>query len=270
MAVEFKALPLLTLALTLALTVFAACASGGQNGNSDFYQSEEYVELTGNIGESGAIEKVRFRTEDSEDLWGSIFGEGEIAIVLTHMRGRDQSSWFPFARLASDSGYKVLTFDFRGYGKSTGKRDTRMDRDLEAAVAYVRAKGARQVILIGASMGGTTAIELAPEVNAQGVAALSPPSSFGKINALNAVSSMLIPLLLIVAENDPPFTGDARNIETAAAATQFLELPGQQHGTNLFAEHSDQISGILLSFIDRWTDDSLVASEETQSQSVED
>tara|TARA_Y100000739_G_C20365070_1_gene354016 strand:+ start:156 stop:632 length:477 start_codon:yes stop_codon:yes gene_type:complete len=158
-----------------------------------------------------------------------------------------------------------MTFDFRGYGKSTGTRDTRMDRDLEAAVAYVRAKGAKQVILIGASMGGTAAIEIAAEIDVQGVAALSPPTSFGRINALGAVSSMLIPLLLIVAENDPPFTSSAREIETAAAATQFLELPGQEHGTNLYSAHIDQVSGILLTFIDRWTDDSFVASEKTES-----
>lgn len=251
----------IALSIVLILSALPACSSSIESPTN----SDQFVQLADDIGESGATETVRFRTEDSEDLWGSIFGDGEIAVILSHMRGRNQTSWFPFARLASTSGYKVMTFDFRGYGKSTGTRDTRMDRDLEAAVAYVRAKGAKQVILIGASMGGTAAIEVAAEIDVQGVAALSPPTSFGRINALGAVSSMLIPLLLIVAENDPPFTSSAREIETAAAATQFLELPGQEHGTNLYSAHIDQVSGILLTFIDRWTDDSLVASEKTES-----
>jgi len=251
----------IALSIVLILSALPACSSSIESPTN----SDQFVQLADDIGESGATETVRFRTEDSEDLWGSIFGDGEIAVILSHMRGRNQTSWFPFARLASTSGYKVMTFDFRGYGKSTGTRDTRMDRDLEAAVAYVRAKGAKQVILIGASMGGTAAIEIAAEIDVQGVAALSPPTSFGRINALGAVSSMLIPLLLIVAENDPPFTSSAREIETAAAATQFLELPGQEHGTNLYSAHIDQVSGILLDFIDRWTDDSLVASEKTES-----
>jgi len=249
------------LSIVLILSALPACSSSIESP----IDSDQFVQLADDIGESGATETVRFRTEDSEDLWGSIFGDGEIAVILSHMRGRNQTSWFPFARLASTSGYKVMTFDFRGYGKSTGARDTRMDRDLEAAVAYVRAKGAKQVILIGASMGGTAAIEIAAEIDVQGVAALSPPTSFGRINALGAVSSMLIPLLLIVAENDPPFTSSAREIETAAAATQFLELPGQEHGTNLYSAHIDKVSGILLTFIGRWTDDSLVASEKTES-----
>ena len=251
----------IALSIVLILSALPACSSSIESPTN----SDQFVQLADDIGESGATETVRFRTEDSEDLWGSIFGDGEIAVILSHMRGRNQTSWFPFARLASTSGYKVMTFDFRGYGKSTGTRDTRMDRDLEAAVAYVRAKGAKQVILIGASMGGTASIEIAAEIDVQGVAALSPPTSFGRINALGAVSSMLIPLLLIVAENDPPFTSSAREIETAAAATQFLELPGQEHGTNLYSAHIDQVSGILLDFIDRWTDDSLVASEKTES-----
>ena len=234
----------IALSIVLILSALPACSSSIESPTN----SDQFVQLADDIGESGATETVRFRTEDSEDLWGSIFGDGEKAEMISHMIGRNQTSCFPFARIASTSGYKVMTFDFRGYGKSTGTRDTRMDRDLEAAVAYVRAKGAKQVILIGASMGGTAAIEIAAEIDVQGVAALSPPTSFGRINALGAVSSMLIPLLLIVAENDPPFTSSAREIETAAAATQFLELPGQEHGTNLYSAHIDQVSGIMLDF----------------------
>jgi len=213
----------------------------------------------------GVDEIVRFRTEDSEDLWGSVFGSGEIAVILTHMRGRDQTSWFPFARFIAESGYKVFTFDFRGYGKSTGIKDTRMDRDLEAAIAYMRAKGAQQVVLIGASMGGTAVIELASESQVQGVAALSPPAEFGRINALTAVESMVIPLLLIVSENDYQYYSDARKIESAAAATQFLVVEGQQHGTNMIAEHRNEIFANLLAFLDRWTDDRLLTTVQTES-----
>ena len=140
-----------------------------------------------------------------------------------------------------------------------------MNRDLEAAVAYMRAKGAKEIILIGASMGGTAVIELALEAQVQGVVALSPPMAFGRIDALEAVKSMIIPLLLIVAENDRPYYSDARELENAAAATQFLSLPGQQHGTNLFIEHRNEVFANLLAFLDRWTDDSLLAGVQTES-----
>ena len=248
--------------LTIGFLGLISCASDDGSPEGD--------PLNSSIDETapdviGVDEVIRFRTEDSEDLWGSIFGSGEIGVILTHMRGRDQSSWFPFARIASESGYKVLTFDFRGYGKSTGTKDMRMDRDLEAAVAYMRAKGAKQVVLIGASMGGTAVIELASELQVQGVAALSPPAEFGRINALTAVESMVIPLLLIVAENDSQYYSDARKIEYAAAATQFLLIEGQQHGTNMIAEHRNEIFANLLAFLDRWTDDRLLTTVQTES-----
>ena len=140
-----------------------------------------------------------------------------------------------------------------------------MDRDLEAAIAYMRAKGAQQVVLIGASMGGTAVIELASESQVQGVAALSPPVEFGRINALTAVESMVIPLLLIVSENDYQYYSDARKIESAAAATQFLVVEGQQHGTNMIAEHRNEIFANLLAFLDRWTDDRLLTTVQTES-----
>ena len=248
--------------LSITYAIVTACASDDGPPEVD--------PLTASINEDdakapGVDEIIRFRTEDSEDLWGSVFGAGEIAVILAHMRGRDQTSWFPFARFVAESGYKVLTFDFRGYGKSTGTKDTRMDRDLEAAIAYMRAKGAKQVVLIGASMGGTTVIELASESQVQGVAALSPPAEFGRINALTAVESMVIPLLLIVAENDSQYYSDARKIESAAAATQFLLIEGQQHGTNMIAEHRNEIFANLLAFLDRWTDDRLLTTVQAES-----
>ncbi len=248
--------------LSIGFLGLMSCASDDGPPEDDPLNSS-IVETTPDV--IGVDEVIRFRTEDSEDLWGSIFGSGEIGVILTHMRGRDQSSWFPFARIASESGYKVLTFDFRGYGKSTGTKDTRMNRDLEAAIAYMRAKGAKQIILIGASMGGTAVIELALEAQVQGVVALSPPMAFGRIDALEAVKSMIIPLLLIVAENDRPYYSDARELENAAAATQFLLLSGQQHGTNLFIEHRNEVFANLLAFLDRWTDDSLLAGVQTES-----
>ena len=144
-------------------------------------------------------------------------------------------------------------------------KDTRMNRDLEAAVAYMRAKGAKEIILIGASMGGTAVIELALEAQVQGVVALSPPMAFGRIDALEAVKSMIIPLLLIVAENDRPYYSDARELEMLQQQHNFCPLYGQQHGTNLFIEHRNEVFANLLAFLDRWTDDSLLAGVQTES-----
>jgi len=243
------------LKLPVIATIFAAlllpaCTStnsGSTGPEEDRFQETPY-EGVENPSEPTV---VRFITEDNEDISGFLFnGGGDVGIVLAHMRGRGQSTWFEFANKASESGYVVLTFDFRGYGNSTGKKDKRMDRDLEAAVRYMSlVQKVREVVIIGASMGGTAAIAIADEFNVAAVAALSPSTTFGRIDALEAASSMTTPLYLVVAENDPPFNGYVNSLRTTASTTRYLEMTGSQHGTNLFAEHNDELTEQLLAFV---------------------
>ena len=216
--------------------------------DSDTRNSQNALEEA--IDKPEGTEVVRFATEDGEDISGLIFGAGDIGIVLAHMRGRDQSSWYAFAQKAKESGYVALTFDFRGYGESTGTKDKRIDRDLEAAVRYMAiVENVRKVVIIGASMGGAAAIEIADELNVDAVAALSPPITFGRIDALEAASSMRTPLLLVVAENDPPFNSYVNSFRATTSASRFLPMTGNEHGTNLFADHEEELTEQLLAFV---------------------
>ena len=231
----------------LALPI-QACGSG--SSVSPLQSIENLEEVSETITDPVATKQARFATGDGEEISGLVYGQGDIGIVLAHMRGRGQSSWAEFATVASDSGYVVLTFDFRGYGDSTGTKDKRMDRDLEAAVRYMLfVENVRKVVIVGASMGGTAAITIADEYSVAAVAALSPSISYGRIDALEAASTMKTPLLLVVAENDPPFNGYANRLITAASTTRYLEMAGSQHGTNLFAEHKDELTEQLLAFV---------------------
>ena len=110
------------------------------------------------IARNIATQPVKFATEDRITLSGQVFnGGGDMAVILSHAFPTDQRSWTAFARmLAEDHGYVVLTFDFRGYGDSGG--DTiipDIDRDVRAALGFIRRSGVARVVLIGASMGGT-------------------------------------------------------------------------------------------------------------------
>ena len=67
----------------------------------------------------------------------------------------------PIGRL----GYRVLTFDFRGYcpggdaGCSEGEKNIpAIWQDVEGAVAALRSKGVTRLALVGASMGGTASL----------------------------------------------------------------------------------------------------------------
>jgi len=192
---------------------------------------------------------VQFATPDGETLEGAVFGDGEVGIVLAHMRGRDKTTWYDFADSAVQSGYRVLAFDFRGYGGSTGERDTDLDVDLIAAVEYLRLQGISKTVVMGASMGATATINVASRLELSGAVSLSAPGNFSGLDAAAVASSIVEPLLLVSAENDQPFADTAVEIDSVASATQLQIFAGGAHGTNLFAEYDAELTTLLLDFV---------------------
>lgn len=196
-------------------------------------------------------EAVEFSTPDGVLLAGTLFSsgsDGSGAIVLAHMRGADRSTWEPFAEVAAGNGFRVLTFDFRGYGDSDGERDTLLDVDLTAAVEHLERDGAESVVVMGASMGGTAAINVASKLDLAGAASLSAPADFQGLPALDVAADVDEPLLLIVAEDDQPYAGAAVSISETAPDNRLETFEGGAHGTNLFSDHPDDLAGALLTF----------------------
>ncbi|MBW8742243.1 MAG: hypothetical protein JF623_06375 [Acidobacteria bacterium] len=64
-----------------------------------------------------ASDAVSFKTADGVDLSGRIFGPANATagVVLAHTLSGDQTKWFGFADRLAGQGFRVLTFDFRGY-----------------------------------------------------------------------------------------------------------------------------------------------------------
>jgi uncharacterized protein len=77
-------------------------------------------------------------------------------------------------------GYDVLSFDYRGYGRSEGvPTEAGLYEDALAAYTYLTRTGIspRQIILAGQSLGSAVAVELATRVTSAGVALFSPIDS---------------------------------------------------------------------------------------------
>lgn len=93
-------------------------------------------------------------------------------VVLAHGWGGQQGAELKrFAKWLHDAGYNVLSFDFRNSGGSGGTQCTmgyEEQWDLQAAIDQAVGKGAKRIAVMGRSMGGATAIELAardPRIN---------------------------------------------------------------------------------------------------------
>ncbi len=192
---------------------------------------------------------VRFTTPDGEELAGDLYGDGTRGVVLAHMRSRDRSTWDTFARAAAADGNHVLTFDFRGYGDSSGTRDQALDTDLLAAIDFLRSQGATQIVVAGASMGGTAAVNVASRTDLAGAISLSAPADFLGLPALAVAADVGEPLLIVTAEGDQPYADTAVELAELAPVSQLQILSGNRHGTNLFADHGDTLTTSMLDFI---------------------
>jgi dienelactone hydrolase len=190
--------------------------------------------------------EVSFTTSDGVRLAGRLFGPRDAAsgVVLAHMLPADQSSWYPEATHLAGQGYRVLTFDLRGYcpggdaGCSQGTKDLNAaPTDLTAALSFLRENGPTRVALIGASVGGIAALIVASQqTNVLAVVALSAPQV---IDSLSAGAEILANItgakLFIAGLGDPASAAQAaENLDAQSPDPKRIEIvPTDDHGTDL-------------------------------------
>ena len=182
---------------------------------------------------------VTMRAADGASIYGVEVGTGTAGIVLGHQYFSDHCEFMQFARDLAALGYRALTFDFRGYGASTGGNSARLDLDVAAAVARLRADGATRIKLVGASMGGTAVLVAASRITppVDGVVSLSGPTFFRGLNAVQAVRRSHVPVRFAVDRLDRRFAGNATYLMKAAAAKDkaILRLSGAGHGSAILS-----------------------------------
>lgn len=226
----------------LALILVPAVACGDPTTSTP---SPEVIETAESVARTVTIPAPPSTTPISGDdemdpivLDGRVFGSGDTGVILAHMRPSDQTSWFPFATELAETGeYTVLTFDFRGYGESTGdKQFDRIDTDLEAAFDYMRdTLQLEDVFIIGASMGGTAALIVGERLPVAGIVSISSPSQFPPLDAEATVGGITAPKLFITSKDDVPAErSQERFWELAQEPKEQVVYEGDAHGTDIF------------------------------------
>jgi alpha-beta hydrolase superfamily lysophospholipase len=189
---------LASLLVTLALLVPSGADAGGSPPT-----------LTEKCGDAPGVSAQPFwiTTSDGVRLYAIEAGSGPVGIVLAHESPANLCGWLPYIPTLTAAGFRVLAFDFRGFGDSVAPATAAFrafDRDLAATVARVRADGASRVFLMGASYGGAIALTYAPRLKLDGVISLSGeiylPSS--KANALVSAPRLRAPLLIVGSRHD--------------------------------------------------------------------
>ena len=173
--------------------------------------------------------------------------------MFAHQVAGDRCQWLAFARELAAKGYRALVFDMRGYGASAGVQNVNPDQDVVGAAAELQRRGARRIVLIGASMGGTGVVAAAPRIRPQvsGVVELSAPIAFGGADARSAVRKFKGPVLFIAGRDDGDYASASRTLYRRAVsrAKHLVIAPTSWHGVDLIARPS--VKKVVLDFIRR-------------------
>lgn len=234
-------LPTLAIATALALS---GCGGGGDTPADAAAPTTEFTPppapAPGVTCEDEAADGTAVHFGPEEKLGGITFGSGTKAVVLLHQADGSLCQWVPYAKELAESGYLALAFD-KPKGFSSGNAAPGNAAAVVAAVTYLRGKGATDVTLIGASMGGTAvlaaAVQATPPVN--GVIALSPPTYYDGTDALALVPKLAVPVLYAASDKDAQFGDNVRKFDAATPPgvdRKLLVLDGGDHGVDLVDE----------------------------------
>jgi esterase/lipase len=230
--------PATVVALALLL---AACGSGNAAQPSPSSTEPQAASYCGQL--VGPGKAVSFKAEqDGTVLRGIEFGTSGTGVVLAHQDQGSVCEWLPFGNKLAAKGYHVLAFDFGGEGDSDKHPSgPSISGDVVSAAKWLRSRGATDLVLMGASKGGTASLAATTKLDPgpKAVVTLSAPTTFDAADALSAVPKVTFPVLYIAGEYDSPFDADAKQLYDAtppAVHRQLLVVPSaSEHGTALFA-----------------------------------
>ena len=152
----------------------------------------------------------------------------------------------------------VLAYDWRGLGDSTGTRDwTRADKDLADAISVVRGRGAKQIVLVGGSLGGMASLKNAGIPELAGIVVISSPrtvQSGGQtfVVSESELTSIRAPKLFVGSRNDKivAYAETVNLFNLAGEPKQMQSYDGSAHGSDILkTTNREALITLLLEFI---------------------
>jgi alpha/beta superfamily hydrolase len=211
------------------------------------------------------VTAIRFDTEDGLSLEGELrHADGRVrgTSVLCHPHPRHGGSkdhpvlWALRNDLASDRGFTVLVFNFRGVMGSEGTYGGGEEelRDVAAAVDRVREEAGGPTILVGWSFGAWVALRHAlRDDRVAAVALLGIPLGAGSgtraLPTLEELEDLHLPVLLVAGDQDPICPLPAlRDLGGWIAHAETVVFQGADH---LFGRRERELAGVVGHWFDR-------------------
>lgn len=199
-------------------------------------------------------------SSDGETLLGDLYGAlpAGRAAILVHGQQWDASGWRDIAERFVARGLTALALNLRGYDGSSGKTNKYAPpkpwspvADLRAAKALLRERGAREIALVGASMGGHAILASSFEADVECIVSVSAPVTAVPDELSKRITGRK---LFVCADHDS--LGAAPNVlqcfDVASRPKTMLMFGGSQHSRALFkAPYGDEAVQAIVDFVAR-------------------
>lgn len=266
----------------LFLLVATGCRVSGQLSpllpleQAIVFQPSVYPE--GDWSPSGlAFEDAWFQAHDGTELhgWYVAHSRPRGVVLFCHGNAGNVATWSETLRVLNERHrLAVMSFDYRGYGRSAGKpSELGILQDARAARRWVATRTGvteSDVILMGQSLGGAVAVDLAsrdgaralvlartftslPDVGASHMPWLLPDWNMTmQMDSLSKIRQYPGPVLISHGDADEivPFTQAQALYEAAQGPKQFFREPGGKHN-DLRSEAYHVTLEEFLTFVDR-------------------
>jgi alpha/beta superfamily hydrolase len=156
---------------------------------------------------------VTLSTDDGVSLEAqlALSADSDAGMVICHphpLYGGDMDNpvVVRIAEVAAALGIATLRFNFRGVGRSTGAHGggeaERLDITAALGALRSRLRSPSRVVLAGYSFGSVVSASVAPGASLAGLALIAPPLAMTGDHVLAALSSLTIPILVVIGAND--------------------------------------------------------------------
>jgi alpha-beta hydrolase superfamily lysophospholipase len=240
----------------LAVLALAACG-----GSSHKLASNGAPSVASTCGTAVHASTYFLKTGDGVRIYTAATGGGSKAVVLLHESGgAGLCGWLPTLRWLAANDIRAVAINFRGYppsGTPSLAAYHHYAQDIQTAVDAAHTLGAKEVFVMGASMGGAATVAEAPELkDVAGVISLSGelelPTS--ELDAIGAAPKITVPFLFVGSEADGYVLGsEARRLTRAVGSRdkQVHIFDGGYHGWDLLdvAPYRARVKALLLDWL---------------------
>lgn len=185
---------------------------------------------------AAAAQEYRIKNGSGGDMRVIVDGAGgSKAVILAHQYRGDAQEWRFFVRTLTGAGFTVYRFDFNGYGKHSGSKARNANhKDVASVYALARQQGARQIWLIGSSMGSGAVLKAGESLDTMGIVAMAPYMDNSDFATPTSSSARQIrePVLLMTSTGDDTIA-NAQKLDRVLPDSRLVTYKGSDHGMAL-------------------------------------